>query len=434
MSTPLHPRLPSPSAWARRFALPAHDLLRDRTYRRLWVSILISSLGGQITLLALPLTAAVLLHVSPTEMGFLSAAELVPYVIFGLPAGVWLDRVAKLPIYIVGELAIGVAVGSVPLAWYFGHLSIVWLCTVGFLIGTVNTIAGSAAQIVLTQIVPRERLVEAHAKNTLANSAAEVMGPGAAGALIKLVGPPVALVADVVLLVFSAVILRGIRVVETVAATRESFWPAMMNGVRFVRGNTLLVAMAATVGGWQFCNQAATVVQILLATRVLGISARGVGLSYVALGLGTISASAFGHRVAARIGSGPMLVLGFVLTGIGWSQLALAPVNALGLVSYTTMLLMFGVGAVFIFVNFLSLRQAVTPAPMLGRMTTTMRWLSLLPGVPGALCGGWIGDHVGLRAALGFAGGCSLLLALAAWRISAIRRIRSLASLDPLLD
>lgn len=403
-----------------------NDLLRDRTYRRLWTSILISSLGGQITLLALPLTAAVLLHASPTEMGYLTAAELVPYVLLGLPAGVWLDRAAKLPIYILGELAIAVTVGSVPAAWHFGYLSIVWLCAAGFVIGSVNTIAGSASQIVLTQIVPRERLVEAHAKNTLANSTAEVIGPAAAGALIKVLGPPVALLADVTLLLLSALILRGIRVTETLSAARESFWPAMRAGIDFVRGHTLLVAMAITVGAWQFCNSAATVVQILVATRELGLSARSVGLCYVALGVGTIGASGLGHRVAARIGSGPMLILGFVLTGSGWLLLAVAPATRLGVAAYALMLLLYGIGAVFIFINFLSLRQAVTPAPMLGRMTTTMRWLSLLPGAPGALCGGWLGDHVGLRYSLGFAGLLSLLLGLAAWHTGSLRRIRAL--------
>jgi MFS family permease len=140
-------------------ALPEHDLLRDLAYRRLWTSILISSFGGQVTMLALPLTAAVLLHASPTQMGLLTAMELLPFVLFSLPVGVWLDRIRKLPVYIAGELTIGGVVASVPVAWWLGWLSISWLYVCGFVIGIVYTVAGSAAQIVLTQVVARERLV-----------------------------------------------------------------------------------------------------------------------------------------------------------------------------------------------------------------------------------------------------------------------------------
>ncbi|MBC7977600.1 MAG: MFS transporter, partial [Myxococcales bacterium] len=124
--------------------LPSHDLLRDKAYRRLWTSILISSFGGQVTMLALPLTAAVLLHASPTQMGLLTAMEILPFVLFSLPAGVWLDRVRKLPVYIVGELTIGLVVASVPLAWWAGWLTIGWLYACGFVIGVVATVAGSA--------------------------------------------------------------------------------------------------------------------------------------------------------------------------------------------------------------------------------------------------------------------------------------------------
>jgi len=166
-----------------------------------------------VTLLALPLTA-VLMHAAPTQMGLLTAAEIVPFVIFSLPTGVWLDRVRKLPVYVVGEISISFTVATVPVAWWFGWLSMHWLYFVGFVIGAVNTTAGSAAQIVLTQIVPRDRLVEAHAKNALATSAAEVTGPGAAGALVKLTGAPFALLADALLLLVSASILRGVPVKE----------------------------------------------------------------------------------------------------------------------------------------------------------------------------------------------------------------------------
>jgi len=418
-----------PLRWLQRFALAPTDLLRDATYRRLWSSILISSFGGQVTLLALPLTAAVLMHATPTQMGLLTSMEVLPYVLLSLPSGVWLDRVRKLPVYVVGELSIALTVATVPIAWWLGWLSMGWLYFVAFVIGAVNTTAGTAAQIVLTQIVPRKRLVEAHAKNALAQSAAEVTGPGAAGALIKLTGAPVALLADALLLLISASILRGTRVREYTSRTHEPFWLAMRQGLNFVRSQPLLITMAICVGIWQMCNQAATVVQILFATRQLGLSERGVGLSYVALGVGTVLASALGYRVVRRLGPGPTLMLGFAICGAGWLLLALAPLGRLGIACYVLMLFSFGVGAVFIFINFLSLRQAVTPGPMLGRMTSTMRWLILLPAGPGALIGGWLGDHVVLRAALGFAGGTALLLTMFVWHHPIIRSVKTLPTL-----
>jgi MFS family permease len=415
--------------WLQSFKLGPTDLLRDRTYRRLWTSILISSFGGQVTLLALPLSAAVLLHASPTQMGALTAAEIVPFALFSLPTGVWLDRVRKLPVYIIGEMMISLTVASVPFAWWMGWLSMDWLYIVAFVIGAVNTTAGSAAQIVLTQIVPRERLVEAHAKNSLASSTAEVSGPGFAGVLIKLIGAPFALLADAALLLISATILRGVNVTETAHRQRPRFWPAMREGVNFVRGHSLLVAMATCVGIWQFCNACAMQQQILLATRELGLSARGVGLSYVALGVGTIATSTVGARIARRLGPGPTLALGFAMCGFGWLVLGVAPAGIWSTAAYPLMLFSFGVGAVLIFINFLSLRQSVTPGHMLGRMTSTMRWLILLPSIPGALWGGCLGTYLGVRYSLGFAGSGALVLALWAWQQPIIRSVRTLPSL-----
>jgi MFS family permease len=408
-------------------ALPPGDLLRNATYRRLWSSILISSLGGQVTLLALPLTAALLLNATPTQMGLLTFAELLPFGLFSLPAGVWLDRVRKLPVYVWGEIVLAAAVATVPLAWTLGRLSMPWLYGVGFVIGTVYTIAGSAAQIVLTQVVPRERLVEAHAKNALASSGADVAGPGLAGALIRLAGAPLALLLDAAMLLVSATILRGIQVNEVRAAEIQArFWPELRAGVRFVRGQRLLLALAATVGGWQLCNNAAVVVQILFATRVLGLSEQAIGLSYIGIGAGTVLASMFGHRISARLGLGSCLVGGVAVCGAGWLLAALVPANAWGGVAFVLMLVCFGFGAVLMFITFLALRQAVTPQPMLGRMTSTMRWLTVLPAAPGALLGGWLGEHFGLRAALGFAGAAALLLAGLAARHPVLRGAREL--------
>ncbi len=417
------------NALMQRLQLDPDDLLRDPTYRRLWTSILISSFGGQVTLLALPLTAAVLLQASPTQMGILTAMEVVPFALLSLPTGVWLDRVRKLPVYVIGEISISATVASVPVSYWLGWMSIGWLYVVAFVIGVVNTTAGSAAQVVLTQIVPRERLVEAHAKNALASSTAEVSGPAAAGALIKITGAPLALLADATLLLVSASILRGISVRETPGETRTAFWPSLREGLDFVRGQPLLVTMAACVGVFWMCYQAATVVQILVATRELGLSARAVGLSYVALGVGTIGASAITHRLARRLGPGPVLVLGCGVAGAGWLLLAETPANAYGIAAYPLMLLLYGAGAMFTFINFLALRQSVTPGHMLGRMTSTMRWLILLPAGPGALLGGWLGERLGLRAALMFAGATAVALSLIAWRIPILRNVRTLPTL-----
>ena len=407
--------------------MPAGDLLRDAAYRRLWTSILISSFGGQVTMLALPLTAAILLHASPTQMGLLTAMEIVPFVLFSLPAGVWLDRVRKLPIYVVGESVLALVVAGVPLAWWMGWLSMSWLYVAGFVIGTVYTVAGSAAQIVLTQVVARDRLVEAHAKNALASSGAEVAGPGLAGVLIKMVGAPFALLADAVLLLVSAAILRGIVIHEERRRPQHNdFWRDLKVGVRFVASNRLLITLACVVGVWQMCHHAAIVVQILFATRTLGLNEQAVGLSYVGLGVGTVFASVFGDRISKRIGPGPCLVLGAAVCGSGWLLLSFAPVSAWGTAMFAIMLVLFGAGAVLVFINFLALRQAVTPEPLLGRMTSTMRWLILIPAGPGALLGGWLGEHVGLRASLAFAGGVALVLAAVAWRIPVIRGLRKL--------
>jgi MFS family permease len=395
--------------------------LRDRTYRTLWTSILMSSFGGQISLLAIPLTGVVLLGASPVQMGILVTMEILPFVLLSLPGGVWLDRVRKLPVYIAGECLMALAVLSVPLAWWLELLTMHWLYAVSFAIGTVHTIAGSAAQIVLMQIVSRERLIEAHSKNALASSTAEVMGPGIAGVLIRAVGAPLALLADGVLLAGSALILRGIRAREQAPHGSAHFWSALMTGARFVAGNRLLVTMGVASGGWQLCHNAALVVQILFATRVLGLDEGGVGLSYVALGCGTVSGGIAGHRISRRIGPGPALVLSYGLCAGGWLVGAMAPANALGVALFAVMLMLFGSGATMMFINFIALRQAVTPPHLLGRMTTTMRWLILLPAGPGAMLGGWIGEHAGLRYALLFAAAGGALLAWASWQSSLLR-------------
>ncbi|HMA09317.1 MAG TPA: MFS transporter [Ramlibacter sp.] len=408
-------------------SLAPGDLLRDRLFRRLWLAVLIGAFGSQVTMLALPLTAAVLLQATPAQMGLLSAVEAAPFALFSLPTGVWLDRVRKLPVFLWGNVLVSVTLASVPAAWAAGWLTMAYLYGVAFVIGCVIVTSGSAAQIVLTQVVPRSRLVEAHAKNALAGSAAEVAGPGVAGVLIRLVGAPVALLADAVLLIFSMLILRGLKVQETPGhGVPGRFWAALKDGVRFVASQRLLVVLALLVGGWHVCYYAALVVQILHASRELGLNERQIGLCYIGVGLGTVTAGALGHRISTRIGPGPCLLWGFAVCGAGWLVAALAPAGPWGIAAFVLMLVCFGCGAVLIFINFLALRQAVTPGPLLGRMTSTMRWLILLPASPGALLGGFLGEHLGLRWALAAAGAGALALAWIGFKLTHVPALRHL--------
>ena len=134
------------------------------------------------------------------------------------------------------------------------------------------------------------------------------------------------------------------------------------------------------------------------------------------------------RSISARFGPGPTIVIGIAACGLGWLLPLLAPVGPGGVAAFAAMLLLTGVGSVLVFINFLALRQSVTPAPLLGRMTTTMRWLILLPAGPGALMGGWIAEHAGLSRALGVSGLLGLALAAVAWRIALIRDLRHLPS------
>ncbi len=417
---------------ARWLRLPPADLWRDQAYRRLWGSILTASFAAQVMMLALPLTAAVLLNATPTQMGLLTAIEIVPFMLLSLPAGVWLDRVRKLPVYVTGELSMAVAALSVPLAWWAGWLTMNWLYVVGFVLGAVHTVAGSASQIVLTQVVPRERLVEAHAKNALATSGAEVAGPGFAGLLIKLFGAPLALVVNASLLIGSAAILKGVKVHERREVLPDAhFWRDLVVGLRFVARTRLLVTLAVLMALWQMAHHAAVVVNILFASRVLGLTEQQIGLCFMGMGVGTVAGSVLGRRVSHRIGPGPCLVVGCAITGAGWLLMAVAPANAWGVAVFALTMMTFTFGAVFIFINFLALRQAVTPEKLLGRMTSTMRWLTLLLAGPGALIGGWLGERFGLRATLLFAGLSCVVLVIVALRLPLIRQLKSLPHPEP---
>ena len=400
-------------------------LWRDPEFMKLWSSMTITAFGAQITNLALPLTAAVMLSATPMQMGILVALETLPFALFSLHAGVLIDRVRKLPIVIAANWGRGLALLAIPAAAYGGVLSIEMLFAVGFVCGIQNVVGGAAYQVLLAQMAGRGRLVEANAKSSLGEMSSALIGPGLAGGLIQLLTAPFAIVLDACTFFASALMLRRIRAPQDVAhpGPKASVTAEIHEGLKLVWHNRTLLALAWLAALWQILHHMQMAVLILFATRDLGLSAGAIGLTYAFGGVGCMLAAGLAERLSARFGVGPVIVHGLILTALGWQAFGLVSgppgvaMLALGLA-----MLVFDFGGVLYGINYLSLRQAITPDRLLGRMTATMRFLTVAAAPLGSLAGGALATVIGLRATLLTIGVLGLLLAAAAVLWSPVRR------------
>ena len=404
-------------------------LWRSPDFRRLWTSLTITAFGAQITNLALPLTAALLLQATPFQMGVLVALETLPFALVSLHAGVLLDRVRKLPIVIAADLGRGIALLAIPVAAFTHVLSIEILYAVGFLCGVQNVVGGAAYQVLLAQLAGRKRLVEANAKITLGETSSALIGPGIAGLLIQALTAPFAIVLDALTFFASALMLRRVEARNDVIhmTNRGSVWAEIHEGLLLVWRSRTLFALALVAGLWQVLHHMQIAVLILFATRELGLSAGSIGVAYMFGGVGCVIAAANAERLSNRFGVGSIIVYGLLLTAFGWQAFGLvsgppwAATLALGLA-----MLVFDFGAVLYGINYLALRQAITPDRLLGRMTATMRFCTVAAAPLGSLIGGALATGIGLRATLLVGGGLGLALAIGAMTSSPFRSHRTL--------
>jgi MFS family permease len=417
---------PSLRRYARR---GLRGLWRLPDFRRLWLSLTVTAFGAQVTNLALPLTAALMLHATAWQMGVLVALETLPFALVSLHAGVLLDRVRKLPVVIAADVSRGAALLLIPVAAYGGFLSIHILFVVGFFCGIQNVVGGAAYQVLIAQMAGRRRLVEANAKITLGETSSALVGPGFAGLLIHWLTAPFAILFDAMTFFASALMLRRLRVPRDVVevGARGSMVAEIREGLQLVFRNPTLRSLALVAGLWQVMHHMQIAVLILFATRELGLGAGAVGLVYMAGGVGCVIAASYAERISARLGIGTTIVLGLGLTAIAWQMFGLVhgrPVVAATLLALA--MLVFDFGAVLYGVNYLALRQAITPDRLLGRMTATMRFFTVAGAPLGSLAGGAIASAVGLRATLLVVGGLGLVLAIAATAWSPVRMHRAL--------
>jgi MFS family permease len=405
-------------------------LWRNNDFLKLWTSETISVFGSQITNLALPLTAALMLHATPFQMGILIAMETLPFALFSLFAGVYVDRMKRLPIIITMECLSGAALLLVPLAMWLDILYMPVLYVVGFICGFANVVFGVAHQTYVTSLVSRKHLVEANSKLGMSWSGAEIAGPSVAGMLVHAIGGPFAIIVDAITFFVSALVIRGIRKPEPAPAARPQNATVkrdIIEGLKLVYHNPVLWSLAVSVALWQILHHTYLALFILFATRELHLNAGTVGLVFSMSGVGFLLGALLVKRLSARYGIGPMVLAAMLLTGIAWCGVALTRgegmVAAIGL---SFAMLLFGLGAGVFTINYISMRQVITPDHMLGRMTATMRFLTVASVPLGALLGGTLGEVIGLRGTIGVIGICGVLLALATIGLSPLRNLKKL--------
>lgn len=405
------------------------SLWRQPDFLGLWASQTISQIGSQISFLALPLTAVLTLDATPGQMGLLTAMSSLPPLLIGLQSGAVIDRRERRPIIIASDIGSAVLLGCIPLAWATNALSIEMLYLIAFLIGALALISGVAHQAFLPVIVKREQLVDANSKMALMSTAAEVAGPSLAGTLVQLLTAPLAIAADAISFLGSALLLSRIRTIEPMSNSahrqrriRQDIW----EGLRVTLGDPRLRALIGSRSLLNFFNAMLETVFVLYIVRELGIEAALIGVIFSIGSIGFLVGALLPVRLADRLGVGPSMVMGVVVLALSDLVVPFAAGETFVVVGLLVIAqFLFGLGITVFNVHQASLRQALVPGEYLGRVGATIRVLGDGLTPLGAVLGGVMGTAFGLRETLIVAAVGELLAAVWLW-YSPIRTVREL--------
>jgi MFS family permease len=403
-------------------------LWRHREFRRLWAGQTISLVGSQVTLLALPLTAVLSLKASPVQMGVLGAVQFAPFLLVGLFAGVWVDRLRRRPILMAADFGRAVLLSSIPAAALLHRLGMPQLYIVGFLVGVLTVFFDVAYQSFLPALVNREALVEGNSKLETSESLARIGGPGIAGALVQAITAPISILVDAASFLVSVFFLRLIRTPEPPALTaseRRTVWSEIGEGVRVVVGNPLLRGVAGCTATSNFFGNIGQAVYVLYVVRRLGIAPGVLGLIYAVGSVGGLAGAIVVSRVAERLGVGRAIWSAILLGSVAG---LLVPLAARPLAFALPLLIvaqsLTGFGSTIYNINQVSLRQTITPDRLLGRMNASMRFIVWGTIPLGSLIGGFLGQGIGLRPTL-LIGALGSLLSVLWVLFSPVRSLRS---------
>ena len=398
-------------------------LWRHHDFLRLWAGQTISQFGSQVTILALPLTAVLVLEATPAQMGWLVALQFLPNLLLASFAGAWVDRLRRRPLLIAADLGRLVLLGSVPLAAALGRLSPLQLWIVAGLTGGLTVLYDVAWSAFLPTLIGRDDLVEGNGKLQTSAALAQIAGPGMAGGLAQAVTAPLAIVVDALSFLASATLVGLIRAPEPPPVPRADRPPlglAIAVGLRLVLATPPLRALAAgsALANLAYAVHAAVVLVYL--TRDLALAPALQGAILAVGSASGLPAALLADRIARRAGLGPTLIGTQALMGLGALLIPAAGGSGTRAIALLVAAhLLWGAARVVYTVGATSLRQTITPASLQGRVTASLRLaLGTLP--LGALLGGLLGERFGPRATLVIA---ALGLLLAALALAPLRRL-----------
>jgi MFS family permease len=407
-------------------------LLRERDFRRLWLAQTVSQVGTQVTNLALPLVAILVLNASAFEVAFLGAIEFLPFVFFTLPAGAWVDRLPKRRVLIAADLGRAAILALVPIGYVTGVLAMWQLYVIGFSAGILTVFFEVAYQSILPELVDRDRLAEGNSRLEISRSAAQILGPGLGGFLVGVITAPMAILADALSYLGSAGFLFGIKapVRDTApardpeTAPRPSLRHEIAEGLRFYARSSLLLAESAAIVTMNLGSNISYSILLVFLVRELGLKPEAIGIAFSIGSIGVLAGAASAAAFGRRLGVGPALIVATaIVTGGAFLIVFATPETAFVLL--LAMAAVQGFSGIIINVNGVSLRQSLTPDHLQGRVNATGRWInwSILPLA--SIVGGLIATAIGLRGTI-LVGAVIGLLSLPWLIFTPIRKLREM--------
>jgi MFS family permease len=407
---------------------PEGGLWRHSDFLKLWSAETVSQVGTQISQLALPLAAIDVLHASAFEVAALTTVEFLPFLLVSLPAGVWVDRLPRRPILIAGDLARAGLLASIPIAYFLDALTIWQLYGVGFLVGIATVFFDVAYQSYLPSLVERRQIIDGNAKLEISRSGAQLGGPGVAGLLIGWLRAPAAILLDALSFLGSALFIFAIRKTEASQADRaprQKMRTELREGLSYVLRHPYLKNIAACTALFNFFGSLGFAILLVFARRVLHLSPQAIGLAFTLGNVGPLLAAFSANRISARLGVGRTIIVSSILGGPMFLLIPFAPHGHAALAVLVPATLVGGFTNVVYNIAQISLRQAITPERIQGRMNSVMRFIVWGTIPLGAITGGGLASWIGLKETL-ILGGAGCCLAFLPVLFSPVRSVREI--------